>query len=60
MYILRDVLQYSNSLDEARNAITNANRTCNLILGVGDGKAEHVNGNFLATYYNTLHLKLKL
>jgi exportin-7 len=37
-FLLRDILQFDNSLEMALNRITNANRTCDLILGVGDGK----------------------
>lgn len=37
-YILRDILQFDGSLDEAVNRLSNAHRTCDLILGVGDGK----------------------
>jgi len=36
-YLLRDLLQFDNSLTDSMNRITNANRTCDLILGVGDG-----------------------
>lgn len=44
MFITRDVMKYSESLDEAVSYIQNANRTCNLIIGVGDGEAGMVNG----------------
>jgi len=37
-YLLRDVLQFDDSLAAAEEHMTNANRTCYLILGVGDGK----------------------
>nr|XP_006823778.1 PREDICTED: protein dcd1B-like [Saccoglossus kowalevskii] len=37
-YILRDILQFDNTLDDSINRIANARRTCNLILGVGDAK----------------------
>lgn len=37
-YILRDVLQYDASLAAAKKRMTDAHRTCDLILGVGDGK----------------------
>ncbi|CAK8694659.1 unnamed protein product [Clavelina lepadiformis] len=37
-YILRDILQFDYTLDDAVNRIANAHRTCDLILGVGDGK----------------------
>ncbi len=36
--------QYAGSLDEALNNIEHSNRTCNLIIGVGDGKAGAVSG----------------
>lgn len=47
MYILRDVLQYSTSLETAKQRIAESNRTCNLVIGLGDGKLgskESVNG----------------
>lgn len=56
MYILRDVLKYENSLDEAILRIQNSNRTCNLIIGIGDGEAGMVNGiefsGYVAVPYN--------
>jgi len=36
-YLLRDLLQFDKSLNDSMDRITNANRTCDLILGVGDG-----------------------
>ncbi len=39
VFLLRDILQYDNSYLDAINRITTANRTCDLILGVGDGNA---------------------
>lgn len=60
MFILRDVLQYENSLEGARDRITNANRTCNLIIGVGDGKENMVNGcqfsGMVANFYSDANL----
>jgi isopenicillin-N N-acyltransferase like protein len=60
MYILRDVLQYENSLTGAKNRITNSNRTCNLIIGVGDGKSGEVNGcqfsGYVANFYDDTNL----
>jgi len=44
MFILRDVLQFEDSLQGAEDRIANANRTCNLIIGVGDGEENMVNG----------------
>ena len=37
-YLLRDILQFDNTLEDAMNRISNSHRTCDLILGVGDGK----------------------
>jgi isopenicillin-N N-acyltransferase-like protein len=60
MYILRDVLQFEDSLTGAQNRITNANRTCNLIIGVGDGEAAKVNGlqfsGYVANFYEDYNL----
>lgn len=39
-FLLRDVLQYDASLSDAVERIQDASRTCDLILGVGDGKLE--------------------
>ena len=56
MFILRDVLKYEDSLDNAVQRIENANRTCNLIIGIGDGEAGVVNGieysGYVAVPYN--------
>lgn len=38
VFLLRDILQFDGTYVDAVNRITNANRTCDLILGVGDGK----------------------
>ena len=38
VYLMRDLLQWTDSLAAAREAIRAAKRTCRLILGVGDGK----------------------
>jgi len=43
-YLLRDLLQFDNSLTDSMNRITNANRTCDLILGVGDGNMAQFRG----------------
>ena len=37
-YILRDILQFDKTLADAISRLSNAHRTCDLILGVGDGK----------------------
>jgi hypothetical protein len=44
MYLLRDVLATAKSAKEGIEMIQQANRTCNLIIGVGDGKAKTVSG----------------
>jgi len=41
---LRDILQWDNVLDDAINRMINTRRTCNLILGVGDGKSAQFRG----------------
>lgn len=60
MFLFRDVLQYSKSLPEAIDTIQAANRTCNLILGVGDGKAKAVSGieysGYVAVPYSSANL----
>jgi len=60
MHILRDTLQYEDSLAGAKTRITNANRTCNLIIGVGDGESEKVNGiefsGYVANFYEDYNL----
>jgi len=48
-YLLRDILQFDASLEDAEKHITDANRTCYLILGVGDGKE---GGGFRGVQYS--------
>jgi hypothetical protein len=43
-YLLRDILQFDNGLDSSLERIRNAHRTCNLLLGVGDGKVSRFTG----------------
>eukprot|EP00824_Muranothrix_gubernata_P024911 TRINITY_DN761_c0_g1_i1.p1 TRINITY_DN761_c0_g1~~TRINITY_DN761_c0_g1_i1.p1 ORF type:complete len:444 (+),score=95.47 TRINITY_DN761_c0_g1_i1:37-1332(+) len=43
-FLLRDILQFDDTLDNAITRMANAHRTCNLILGVGDGKMNAVRG----------------
>jgi len=43
-YIIRDILQFDNTVDDATNRITNTKRTCDLILGCGDGKSNSFKG----------------
>ena len=60
MNILRDVLQYANTLEEGVSRIQGENRTCNLIIGLGDGKSSMVNGiqysGYVANPYNDVTL----
>jgi isopenicillin-N N-acyltransferase like protein len=35
---MRDILQFDYTVDDSIDRITSAHRTCDLILGVGDGK----------------------
>jgi len=44
IYVLRDILQFDNTLDDAINRLENTKRTCDLILGVGDGKLGYFRG----------------
>mmetsp|Transcript_4390 Transcript_4390/g.14261 ORF Transcript_4390/g.14261 Transcript_4390/m.14261 type:complete len:506 (+) Transcript_4390:1-1518(+) len=39
-FILRDILQFDNDLDQGLSRLITARRTCDLILGVGDGKTK--------------------
>mmetsp|Transcript_4788 Transcript_4788/g.6599 ORF Transcript_4788/g.6599 Transcript_4788/m.6599 type:complete len:452 (+) Transcript_4788:41-1396(+) len=55
MYILRDILQFDDSLEAAKSRISSANRTCNLILGVGDGKSGQVSGVQFSGYVSTFY-----
>ena len=43
-FLIRDILQFDRSLDDAINRITNAKRTCDLLLGVGDGNSNEFRG----------------
>eukprot|EP00058_Branchiostoma_floridae_P015574 XP_002601062.1 hypothetical protein BRAFLDRAFT_75498 [Branchiostoma floridae] len=43
-YLLRDILQFDNTLDDSINRIANSARTCDLIFGVGDGKLNAFRG----------------
>jgi len=44
IFLLRDILQYDFTVDDAINRMVNSRRTCNLILGVGDGKLGEFRG----------------
>ena len=60
MFLLRDVLQQATSGSEGIKMIQDASRTCNLIIGVGDGKAAQVHGieysGYVATPYADVDL----
>lgn len=43
-YVLRDVIQFSNTLDEALNELKVTNRTCSIHLGIGDSKSNEFRG----------------
>lgn len=43
-FLMRDVIQFDQTLDNTIDRITNAPRTCNLILGTGDGKLGYFRG----------------
>ena len=43
-FLIRDVLQFDRSLDEATSRIQGATRTCDFILGVGDGVRNDFSG----------------
>eukprot|EP00591_Stephanopyxis_turris_P011699 CAMPEP_0195508264 /NCGR_PEP_ID=MMETSP0794_2-20130614/1517_1 /TAXON_ID=515487 /ORGANISM="Stephanopyxis turris, Strain CCMP 815" /LENGTH=450 /DNA_ID=CAMNT_0040635175 /DNA_START=51 /DNA_END=1403 /DNA_ORIENTATION=- len=43
-YLIRDILQYDNTVTDADNRITEAQKTCDLILGVGDGNSNTFHG----------------
>jgi len=38
IFLLRDILQWDQTVDDSTSRMANAKRTCDLILGVGDGK----------------------
>jgi isopenicillin-N N-acyltransferase-like protein len=42
-FLLRDILQFDKTIDETYTRITEGKRTCDLILGVGDGKTSRFN-----------------
>jgi hypothetical protein len=41
---LRDILQFDKKIEESINRMKSTRRTCNLILGVGDGNAGYFRG----------------
>jgi len=44
IFTLRDILQFDGTVDDASNRLINEKRTCDLILGVGDGKLAEFRG----------------
>eukprot|EP01116_Phalansterium_solitarium_P021722 TRINITY_DN6884_c0_g5_i1.p1 TRINITY_DN6884_c0_g5~~TRINITY_DN6884_c0_g5_i1.p1 ORF type:complete len:449 (+),score=180.95 TRINITY_DN6884_c0_g5_i1:148-1494(+) len=44
IFLLREILQFDLTIDDAINRMANAKRTCDLILGVGDGKMTEFRG----------------
>jgi len=44
IFLLRDILQFDYTVDDSINRMANSRRTCNLILGVGDGKMNEFRG----------------
>jgi len=40
-FLLRDILQFDKTIDNTIARMKKTRRTCNLILGVGDGKASY-------------------
>jgi len=44
IFMLRDILQFDYTIDDAINRMINTRRTCDLILGVGDGKLNEFRG----------------
>ena len=60
MFVVRDILQHTDTLDAGVASVQNADRTCNLIVGVGDGKAEMVKGieysGYVANPYSDVNM----
>jgi exportin-7 len=44
-FLLRDILQFDAGLPEIIDHVTDADRTCDLILGFGDGKIDTTTGS---------------
>jgi len=44
IFLLRDILRYDVTVDDSISRMANAKRTCDLILGVGDGKLKEFRG----------------
>jgi len=44
LFLLRDILQWDLTVDDSTSRMANAKRTCDLIMGVGDGKMVQFRG----------------
>jgi len=44
IFMLRDILQFDHTIDDALSRMADQTRTCDLILGVGDGNLGYVRG----------------
>lgn len=53
-YALRDVLQFSKTLDDALNNLQNTNRTCSVYLGIGSS----VNNSYRLIEYSETELNV--
>jgi len=53
-FLLRDILQFDETLDDSINRMSNSKRTCDLILGVGDAK---IPGGFRSAAYSGSHIE---
>jgi len=47
-FVLRDILQYDETIEDAVNRLENAHRTCSIFVGLGD----HASGTFRAVEYS--------
>lgn len=60
-YILRDILQFDESLAAAESHLKDAKRTCYLLFGVGDGKTKQFRGvqysASVANFFNDTNLQ---
>lgn len=54
IFLLRSILRYDQTIDDAISRMAMAHRTCDLILGVGDGKLGEVRG--VQYSYSVLHV----
>lgn len=52
-FLLRDILQFSGDVTDAMNRIINAQRTCSIFVGLGDG----INNQFRAVEYSHDYVK---